>query len=142
MHAAQRPMSFRVVAIVALLWNLFGLFSFYTNVTATPAVIASWPEAQQQIAAATPRWVFVAFAIATIAGVLGSLGLLLGKRWAVPVLLLSLLAILVQLGSVCAVAPGWVLAGVGGAILPLCIGAFGLFLWWYARKAAARGWLT
>ena len=141
MHAAQRPMSFRVVAIVALLWNLFGLFSFYTNVTATPAVIASWPEAQQQIAAATPRWVFVAFAIATIAGVLGSLGLLLGKRWAVPVLLLSLLAILVQFGSIYALTPTWVLTGIGGAILPLCIGAFGLFLWWYARKAAARGWL-
>ena len=142
MHAAQRPMSFRVVAIVALLWNLFGLFSFYTNVTATPAVIASWPEAQQQVAAATPRWVFVAFAIATIAGVLGSLGLLLGKRWAVPVLLLSLLAILVQFGSIYALTPTWVLTGIGGAILPLCIGAFGLFLWWYARKAAARGWLT
>ena len=142
MHAAQRPMSFRVVAIVALLWNLFGLFSFYTNVTATPAVIASWPEAQQQIAAATPRWVFVAFAIATIAGVLGSLGLLLGKRWAVPVLLLSLPAVLVQFGSIYALTPAWVLTGIGGAILPLCIGAFGLFLWWYARKAAARGWLT
>ena len=141
MHAAQRPSSFRVVAIVALLWNLFGLFSFYTNVTATPAVIASWPEAQQQIAAATPRWVFVAFAIATIAGVLGSLGLLLGKRWAVPVLLMSLLAILVQFGSIYALTPTWVLTGIGGAILPLCIGAFGLFLWWYASKAAARGWL-
>ena len=141
MHAAQRPMSFRVVAVVALLWNLFGLFSFYTNVTATPAVIASWPEAQQQIAAATPRWVFVAFAIATIAGVLGSLGLLLGKRWAVPVLLLSLLAILVQFGSIYAITPTWALTGVGGAILPLCIALFGLFLWSYAGKAAARGWL-
>ena len=141
MHAAQRPMSFRVVAVVALLWNLFGLFSFYTNVTATPAVIASWPEAQQQIAAATPRWVFVAFAIATIGGVLGSLGLLPGKRWAVPVLLLSLLAILVQFGSIYAVTPTWALTGVGGAILPLCIALFGLFLWSYAGKAAARGWL-
>ena len=30
---------------------------------------------------------------------------------------------------------------VGGAILPLCIGLFGLFLWWYAGKAASRGWL-
>lgn len=141
MHAAQRPMSFRVVAVVALLWNLFGLFSFYTNVTATPAVIASWPEAQQQIAAATPRWVFVAFAIATIGGVLGSLGLLLGKRWAVPVLLLSLLAIVVQFGSIYATTPTWALTGVGGAILPLCIALFGLFLWSYAGKAAARGWL-
>ena len=142
MHATKCPASFWLVAVLALLWNLFGLYSFYYHLTATPAVIASWPEAQQQIEAAAPRWIFVAFAIATIAGVLGSLGLLLGKRWAVPVLLLSLLAILVQFGSIYALTPTWVLTGIGGAILPLCIALFGLFLWWYARKAAARGWLT
>jgi len=141
MHAAQRPMSFRVVAVVALLWNLFGLFSFYLHFTAGPEVVATWPEAQQQIAAATPRWIFVPFAIATIGGVLGSLGLLLGKRWAAPVLLLSLLGILIQFGSIYAITPTWALTGIGGAMLPLCIGLFGLFLWWYARKAAARGWL-
>ena len=141
MHATQRPMSFRVVAAVALLWNLFGLFSFYMHFSATPDVVASWPEAQQQIAAATPRWIYAAFAIATVGGVLGSLGLLLRKRWAVPVLLLSLLGIVVQFGSVYALTPAWALSGIGGAILPLCIALFGLFLWWYAGKAAARGWL-
>ena len=141
MHATKCPLSFWLVAVLALLWNLFGLFSFYSHFTATPEVIASWPEAQQQIAAATPRWVFVAFAIATIGGVLGSLGLLLGKRWAAPVLLLSLLGILIQFGSIYAITPTWALTGIGGAMLPLCIGLFGLFLWWYARKAAARGWL-
>ncbi|MEG3049898.1 MAG: hypothetical protein RR792_06910, partial [Thermomonas sp.] len=84
---------------------------------------------------------FVPFAIATIGGVLGSLGLLLGKRWAVPVLLLSLLAILAQFGSIYAITPTWALTGIAGAVLPLCIALFGLFLWHYARKAAARGWL-
>ena len=105
MQATKVPLSFWLVVALALLWNLFGLFSFYSHITATPEVIASWPEAQQQIEAAAPRWIFVAFVIATIAGVLGSLGLLLGKRWAVPVLLLSLLAILVQFGSIYAITP-------------------------------------
>lgn len=141
MHATKCPLSFWLVAVLALLWNLFGLFSFYSHFTATPAVIASWPEAQQQVAAATPRWIYAAFAIATIGGVLGSLGLLLRRRWAVPVLLLSLLGIVVQFGSVYALTPAWALSGIGGAILPLCIALFGLFLWWYAGKAAARGWL-
>jgi len=141
MQATKCPVSFWVVAVIALLWNLFGLFSFYTHFTATPAVVATWPEAQQQIAAATPRWIYVAFAIATIGGVLGSLGLLVRKRWAVPVLLLSLIAIVIQFGSVYALTPAWALSGVGGVILPLCIALFGLFLWHYARKAAARGWL-
>ena len=141
MNAMQRPMSFWVVAVLALLWNLVGLLSFYTHFTAGPDAIATWPEAQQQIVAATPGWIFVPFAIATIGGVLGAFGLLLGKRWAEPVLLLSLLGILVQFGSVYAITPTWALTGIGGAVLPLCIALFGFFLWWYARKAAARGWL-
>ena len=94
MKSAQRPMWFMLVAVLALLWNLFGLYSFYVHVSATPEVIATWPEVQQQIAAVTPGWIFVPFAIATIGGTLGSLGLSLGKRWAVPVLLLSLLGML------------------------------------------------
>lgn len=141
MHATKRPTSFWVVAVLALLWNVFGLFSFYLHFTAGPEVIASWPQAQQQIEAAAPRWIFVAFAVATIAGVLGSLGLLLGKRWAKPVLLLSLLAILVQFGAYYLLTPTWALTGMGGAALPLCIALVGLLLWWFAGKAAARGWL-
>ena len=141
MNANNRPVLFWIVAILALLWNLFGLFSFYYHFTATPDVVATWPDAQQRIAAATPRWIFAAFAVATIGGVLGSLGLLLRRRWAVPVLLLSLLAIVVQFSSYYLLTPTWALTGAAGAALPLCIALVGLFLWWYARRAAARGWL-
>ena len=141
MNAATRPIWFWVVSALALLWNLFGLFSFCYHLTATPAVIAGWPEAQQQIALETPRWIFVPFAIATIGGVLGSLGLLLRRRWALPVLLLSLIGIVVQFTAVYAITPTWALTGVGGAALPLCIALVGLFLWCFARNAKARGWL-
>ena len=141
MNTVPRPWWFVLVAVLALLWNLFGLFSFYVHVTASPEVIASWPEAQRQIEAVTPRWIFVPFAIATIGGVLGSLGLLLGKRWAEHVLLLSLLGILVQFGSIYALTPTWALTGMGGAALPLCIALVGVLLWWFAGKAASRGWL-
>jgi hypothetical protein len=79
MATTQRPTWFVLVAALALLWNLVGLYSFYVHVTAGPEVIATWPPAQQQIAA-TPRWIFVPFAVATVGGVLGSLGLLLARR--------------------------------------------------------------
>ena len=141
MQAAKRPSWFVLVSVLAVLWNLFGLWSFYIHVTATPEDIASWPEVQQQIQAVTPRWIFVPFAIATIDGTLGALGLLLGKRWATPVLLLSLLAIIVQFGAYYLLTPTWALTGIGGAALPLCIAVVGLLLWLLARKATARGWL-
>ena len=141
MQAATRPSWFVLVSVLAVLWNLFGLWSFYIHVTATPEDIASWPEVQQQIQAVTPRWIFVPFAIATYGGTLGALGLLLGKRWATPVLLLSLLAIIVQFGAYYLLTPTWALTGIGGAALPLCIAGVGLLLWLLARMATARGWL-
>lgn len=141
MQAAKRPVWFQVVSVLAVLWNLFGLWSFYYHVTATTDVIATWPEVQRQIEAVTPRWIFVPFAIATIGGTLGSLGLLLGRRWAVPALLLSLLAIIVQFGAYYLLTPTWSLTGMGGAMLPICIGLIGLGLWLLGRKAAARGWI-
>jgi len=137
----KRPTWFVVVAVLAVLWNLFGLWSFYYHFTATPEVVATWPEVQQRIAEVTPRWIFVPFAIATIGGTLGSLGLLLGRRWATPVLLLSLLAIIVQFGAYYLLTPTWTLTGMTGAALPLCIAVVGLLLWLLAGKAAARGWL-
>lgn len=137
----KRPMWFRVVSVLAVLWNLFGLWSFYIHFTATPEVVATWPEVQQRIAEVTPGWIFVPFAIATIGGTVGSLGLLLGRRWAPPVLLLSLLAIIVQFGAYYLLTPTWALTGMSGAALPLCIAMVGLLLWLLAGKAAARGWL-
>jgi hypothetical protein len=137
----KRPTWFVVVAVLAVLWNLFGLWSFYYHFTATPEVVATWPEVQQRIAEVTPSWIFVPFAIATVGGTLGSLGLLLGRRWATPVLLLSLLAIIVQFGAYYLLTPTWALTGMTGAALPLCIAVVGLLLWLLAGKAAARGWL-
>ena len=142
MQSVKCPAWFIVVAALGVLWNLFGLWSFWYHLTATPKVIASWTDAQQQIAAVTPDWLFVPFAIATIGGTLGSLGLLLRKHWAQPVLLLSLLAIIVQFGAHYLLTPMWQMSGAGGAVLPLCIGLIGLGLWLLARKASARGWIS
>lgn len=141
MQETKPPSFFWWVAGIALLWNLMGLFSFYFHYTATAAVIASWPEAQQRIAEATPRWIFVPFAIATMGGVLGSLGLLLRKRWAEPVLLLSFVAIVVQFSAHYLSTPTWALTGIGGAVLPLCVVAVGYLLVRLAGKARWRGWI-
>ncbi|MDZ3799504.1 MAG: hypothetical protein U0T03_11975 [Xanthomonadales bacterium] len=141
MNLAKVPPVFWLIASLALLWNLAGLFSFWYHLTVSPEVVASWPEAQQQIFAAMPRWLFVPFAIATLGGLVGSIGLLLRRRWAVPVLALSLLAIFVQFAGNYLSTPLWSLTGMRGALFPLWIALVGLFLWWYARRSAARGWL-
>ena len=99
MGIVKPPLWFWIVAVLAVLWNLVGLFMFYAELTLTPQAVAALPPEQQQIHAAMPSWVYVFFGIAVIAGTLGSLGLLSRKRWAVPLLLLSLLGVAVQMVS-------------------------------------------
>ena len=85
------PTWFRAVAVVALLWNLLGCFAFFSDLRLSPADLAKLPEAQQALYAARPGWAVAATAVSVFGGVLGSIGLLLGKKWALPVFVLSLL---------------------------------------------------
>ena len=90
------PKWFKVVAVIALLWNLLGCLAFAMDLRMTPEDVAALPEAQQALYAARPGWAVVATAVAVIGGALGCLGLLLGRKWAFVLLLLSLAGILVQ----------------------------------------------
>ena len=71
------PVPFRVIAVLGLLWNLYGLAMFWLNLTISPEAVAALPDAQREITLAMPRWIMLPFAIATIGGVLGMLALLL-----------------------------------------------------------------
>ncbi|RZA12186.1 MAG: hypothetical protein EOP93_22325 [Lysobacteraceae bacterium] len=135
------PMGFRVGAVVALLWNLLGLVMFWKEMTLTPATVAALPAAQQPIHAAMPSWVYGFFAIAVFAGLAGAVGLLLARRWAVPLMLLSFLGVTLQMASAYATTPVWALTGAAGVLPPLVLVVACLLLWLFARYARGRGWL-
>lgn len=137
----QAPTRLRVIGIVALLWNLVGVVMFFLQTRMTAAQIAALPEAQRVVYAAMPGWLDIAYGIAVFAGVLGSIGLLLRRRWASGVLLVSLLAVLVQMGAIYALTPAWQASGVSGLPMTLLIIGIAAYLAWFARRAAQRGWL-
>ena len=60
-------------------------------------------EAERSLMASSPMWVTALFAIGVFGGALGTLGLLLRKSWARPLLILSLIAVILLFG-------GWLLA--------------------------------
>ena len=138
----MRPLWSRVVAVLALLWNLVGLFMFWQEMTLTPEAVAALPPAQQQIHAAMPQIAHVFFGIAVAAGVIGSVGLVLAKRWSVPLLLLSFLGIVAQMGTAFATTPVWPLMGMAGVLPPLFLILVCLLVWLFARMSARRGWLS
>ncbi|MEO6104522.1 MAG: hypothetical protein ABIP44_12930 [Pseudoxanthomonas sp.] len=141
-NISPRRWTFWVIACVALLWNLIGLAMFAAQVRLTPELIAAMPAPQQQVYAATPAWINIAFGVAVVFGVLGSLAMLLRKRWAAPLFMVSLLAIVVQMVGAYAVTPAWQAYGAAGLAMPVMLVVIAAYLWWYASSAAAKGWLT
>jgi len=138
---ATLPKSFKIVAWLAVIWNLIGVASYFMEVTVGDDAIAALPEAQQALYAARPAWVTGAFAIAVFAGLAGSLLLALRKRSAVPVLVLSLAAILAQMFYSLALSDTLAVMGAGAAVLPIVIIVIAALLVWYAMRARNKGWL-
>jgi hypothetical protein len=123
-----------------LLWNAFGVVQYLSSVGLFGDPLASLSAEQRAAAESIPTPVIAAFAIGTFTGLIGSLGLLLRRRWAAPVLILSLLAL--------AVLEGWIvflsgaLEAFGGIALPLTVTLVAALLAWLAVHARQRGWLA
>jgi hypothetical protein len=140
--ASKRPLGFWIIGAFALVWNLIGVAMWYLQVNMSAEQLAAMTEPQRQVYEATPGWLNIAFAVAVFAGVLGALGLLLKKRWAVTMFLLSLIALLVQMIGAYVVTPAWAAYGPVGLVMPAVLLVIALFLWRYADTVKARGWLS
>jgi hypothetical protein len=138
----KAPKWFLPVAGVALLWNLLGCAAYLSDVMLTPDDVAQMDAAQQALYAARPAWAVAASAIAVWGGAAGCVGLLLRRRWALPLLLASLGGVIVQnvglfvLSDAAHLMPA-VAYGLQGMVLLVAIGLVLL-----ARRAIARGWLA
>ena len=140
--AAKGSLAYWITAVFALVWNLIGVAMWYLQISMSPERLAALPDAQRAVHEGTPGWINIAFAVAVFAGVLGGVGLLAKKRWAVTLFLLSLIALLVQMIGAYVVTPAWSAYGPVGLVMPAVLLAIALFLLWYANKAQARGWLS
>jgi hypothetical protein len=140
--AVKAPKWFNVVAIVALVWNLFGVMSFIFHSTMSPEALAALPDAERELYAQYPTWTYVAFAIAVFGGTLGSLLLILKKNLAGPILILSLIAILIQMYHSVFIADSMAVYGPGSLVMPVLVIAIAIYLVLLANKAKKSGWTS
>jgi hypothetical protein len=134
------PAWYWVAAIGALLFECLGCFFYLAEVRLTPEQIAMLPLDQAQMLSARPAWYYAAFGVAVWVGLVGSVGLLLRRRWAVPMLLVSLIAVIVQFSAIFIVPQMRVVTSDAllGPIIVIVV-CYGILM--LGRLATRRGWL-
>ncbi|HKE94954.1 MAG TPA: hypothetical protein VKB34_11650 [Povalibacter sp.] len=141
--AGKPPAWYWVIAIVALIWMLFGVMAWVGDLMMNEAALAKMSEAQQQLYTSRPQWLFIVYAVAIFSGLAGTIGLLLRKGWSTVALAISLAAIVVQFGYTFLAMDAVRLLGAAAALpFPIVIFLIGLLLLWFALRARKSGWIA
>lgn len=94
---AKAPLWFWVAATAGLAWNAYGVQQFFGSLWATPENLKAMGMTMEQAAlySSLPVWMTIAFATGVFGGLAGSTLLLLRKRLATPLFVISLIGYLV-----------------------------------------------
>jgi len=135
-----RPVAawYMIGAIGSLVFMIIAVAGYLLDVTMDPA---SLPLDQQAVVEARPGWMVAAYAVAVWSGLAGAVMLILRKKLAQPLLLVSLVAAALTFVPY-AITPGVrdniTTSDIAVAIIVLAI-TWTIF--WFARHSGQRGWL-
>ena len=142
MSESRPPRSFWIISSLAIFWNLIGFLAFTSQAFMSSAMLAELPADQAELIRQTPQWLKGVFAIATITGLLGSLLLILLRRSATTLFLISLVGVLIQMGYSLLTTNALEVYGIlQGLMLPLFVVIIAIYLYIFSRRSAARGYL-
>lgn len=140
-QATTIPKWYWAFAVFFLLWNLMGMVSFFQHTFITDEALAALPLAERDFYNSYPIWTTVAFAIAVFGGTIGSIGLLMKKKWAKTVFIASLAAIIPQMTHNLFFTKAREVYGPGTEIMPILIIVFGILLVWFSAFGIKKNWL-
>ena len=125
-------------AVASLLFMGLGCIMYLTHVLADPA---NMPLDQRAAYEAEPLWVTAAYAVAVWAGLVGTAMLVLRKRLAEFLLMVSLGAVLVWLAGLLVVTGLRENMSANDLLVAIVVTAITWTIFWFARHSRQRGWL-
>lgn len=140
-NAKRMSTGLKVFAWLMVLWNGIGVAAFFSQLMMTPEMIAQLPEAQQAVYRDIPVWSYAAYALAVFGGLIGSILLALGKKLALPVLVISLAGVLVQQYYNFVVIDAIGIMGWGIVVMPVIVTVIALLLVIIRQRGTRSGWL-
>ena len=142
---AKPPIHLWIVGGLATLWNGFGCFDYFMTRTRGTAYIESMMhtddgEAIMAYINGFPIWAAAGWGLGVWGGLAGAILLLMRHRWAVPVLLVSLVGAIVGIGYQLANPSGIPELSKGvNAVIPYVIIIIAIVLFVYTRAMRMRG---
>jgi len=132
------PRWYWIAAIGSLIFMAIGCWGYLMDVTADPSTL---PVDRRNLMSARPIWQIGAYAMAVWVGLLGALLLLLRRKAAEPLLLVSLVAALftfLPYATVPAIRDNITTNDIAAAVIVLLITGS---IWSSARHSKQQGWL-
>ena len=136
------PWHLWLIGFLALLWNAMGAYDYLMTETQNESYMSQFTPEQLEFFYGFPMWLVAFWALAVWGGVLGTILLLLKKRLAVPVLLVSFLSMIVTAVQNLFLSNGLEVMGGVDLMFSGLIFVVALGLWLYARAMAQRGVLA
>jgi len=139
--SVKAPWHIWLIGVFALLFNAIGVFDFVMSMARGAEYQASAGMTPAQIAhyQGLPTWMTVVWAVGVFGAFLASILLLLRKKLALLVFVVSLAAFLVSLLHTYVLTDGGAVMGQQMAITSAVIAGLLVFFIWYSRLMAARG---
>lgn len=133
--------AFWIISVVALLWNIMGVVAYLGQAYMTDEVLKALPETDQAYYNNVPAWVTGVFAIAVFAGVFGCIALLMRKKWATILFVISLISVIAQF-IYNVIIQNFVEVSGEKIIWPILVLIIAILLVLFSRKATKEGWIS
>lgn len=118
-----------------------GVFNYLNQAFNQQAILESLGQAQREVFEGIPAWATAAFAIAVFSGLIGSIGLLLRKKWARPFFIISLITAVAQFIHWLFISNAVEAFGTSTYGMPIIVIIIGLYLVFFSKKGIDKGWL-
>lgn len=105
------------------------------------AILETLTQEQRELFEGIPAWATAAFAIAVFAGAIACIGLLLRKKWAKPLFIVSLVAAVIQFINWLFLQNAAEAFGSEAYYMPVLVVLVGAFLIFFSKKGIEKGWL-
>jgi hypothetical protein len=133
------PRHFWIVGVLSLLWNAVGAFDYAATQLRIESYMSAFTPEQLEYFYGLPAWVVAAWAIAVWSSLLGSLGLLLRKTWAVWLFGVAIVGMVLTALHNFVLSDGLAVMGSGAVAFTAVIWLIAFFLFFYARAMSKRG---